>query len=535
MLAQALTRLAAIVAEDLAARHREQAMRSALLASADALIECNDHGVITTWSDSASALFGFSPDEAIGSNVDIIVPQEMKGAHNHGLEQWRLSGAARVGRRIELRACRKDGSLVDIELWMSIAHVNGVPHIHANIRDISERTAQAAALRLARAEAEAANEAKTTFLTNMSHELRTPLNGVIGVVDLLSQTQQSTYQQELTTIIKTSSDQLRRLIGDILDLARIEAGEVVLNEAPLSLVDMIDDVTAVAGLVAEEKGVAVRRVLSPDLPAHVVGDALRLKQVLTNLVANAVKFTETGAVTLRLDRDGDGYRFEVSDTGIGFDPEQRAAIFGRFQQADGTITRRFGGSGLGLAICSELVTAMGGALDCHSVAGEGSTFWFSLTLAEVDGTSAEAELTVEDTTGLGRVLVVDDNPTNRRVAQLILQTIGAEVSCVEDGEQAVAAYASGPFDVILMDMMMPVMDGASATRAIRALEAEQNLPRTPVIMLTANSLPEHVEASLAAGADLHLPKPMNPQSLFDALSRVAVPDRSRGAAGSEAA
>ncbi|MEH6698060.1 MAG: ATP-binding protein [Brevundimonas sp.] len=535
VLARALTRLAAIVAEDLAARHREQAMQSALLASADALIECNDHGVITTWSDSASALFGFSPDEAIGSNVNIIIPQEMKGAHNRGLEQWRLRGGARVGRRIELPACRKDGSRVDIELWMSIAHANGIPHIHANIRDISERTAQAAALRLARTEAEAANEAKTTFLTNMGHELRTPLNGVIGVVDLLSQTQQSIYQQELTAIIRTSSDQLRRLIGDILDLARIEAGEVVLNEAPLSLADMTDDVTAVAGLVAEEKGVVVRRVLSPNLPAHVLGDGLRLKQVLTNLVANAVKFTEAGAVTLRLGREGDSYRFEVTDTGIGFDPEQRTSIFGRFQQADGTITRRFGGSGLGLAICSELVAAMGGTLDCHSVAGEGSTFWFTLTLDEVDGTSAEAELTVEDTIGLGRVLVVDDNPTNRRVAQLILQTIGAEVHCAEDGEQAVAAYASGPFDVILMDMMMPVMDGASATRAIRALEAEKDLPRTPVIMLTANSLPEHVEASLAAGADLHLPKPMNPQSLFDALGKVSLPDRPGLPSGSQAA
>jgi PAS domain S-box-containing protein len=534
-LAKGLMRLAAIVAEDLAARHREQAMRSALLASADALIECDDHGVITAWSDSASTLFGFAAEEALGSNINIIVPPEMKAAHTHGFEQWRLRGGARVGRRIELPACRKDGSRVDIELWMSIAQVNGVPHIHANIRDISERTAQAAALRLARAEAEAANAAKTTFLTNMSHELRTPLNGVIGVVDLLSQTQQSAYQQELTTIIKTSSDQLRRLIGDILDLARIEAGELMLNEAPLSLTQIVEDVTAVASLVAEEKGVALRRVVSPDLPPHVVGDVLRLKQVLTNLVANAVKFTEAGAVTLRVNRDGDTYRFEVSDTGIGFDPGQRDAVFGRFQQADGTITRRFGGSGLGLAICSELVSAMGGTLDCHSVEGEGSTFWFTVTLADADHTGVEVEASVEEAPGLGRVLVVDDNPTNRRVAQLILQTIGAEVCCSEDGEQAVEAYLSGPFDVILMDMMMPVMDGATATRTIRQLEAEKNLPRTPVIMLTANSLPEHVDASLAAGADVHLPKPMNPESLFAALGKVTLPDRSGDASASEAA
>ncbi|MBU2168822.1 MAG: response regulator [Alphaproteobacteria bacterium] len=534
-LARALERLAAIVAEDLAARHREQSLRNAMLASADALIECNDRGEITFWSSSASDLFGFTPEEALGRKIDIIIPQEHKGPHNRAFEQWRLNGGARVGRRLELPACRKDLSRVDIELWMSVAHVDGVPHIHANIRDISERAAQAAELRRARTEAEAASEAKTTFLTNMSHELRTPLNGVIGVVDLLSQTQQSTYQQELTSIIKTSSDQLRRLIGDILDLARIEAGELVLNEAPLCLADLVDDAGAVAGLTAEEKGLALRKILPDDLPSHVMGDALRLKQVLINLVANAVKFTETGVVTLGVSRDGDAYRFEVSDTGIGFEPELRGAVFGRFQQADGTITRRFGGSGLGLAICSELVGAMGGTLDCDSVKGEGSTFWFTVRLVECREAVAEMEAPIDDAPGLGRVLVVDDNPTNRRVAQLILQTIGAEVCCAEDGEQALQAYMSGPFDVVLMDMMMPVMDGATATRTIRQIEAEKDLLRTPVIMLTANSLPEHVEASLAAGADLHLPKPINPQSLIEALGRITLPDREPLPSESEAA
>ncbi len=530
-IAKSLTRLANVVAEDLAARHREQAIRSALIASADALIECDHHGLITSWSEGACEVFGFSTAEALGRNIDIIVPPDQKAAHNRAFERWRIRGGARVGRRIELSARRKDGSLVDIELWMSVAHVRGVPHIHANIRNISERTAQAAALRRAIDEAEAANEAKTTFLTNMSHELRTPLNGVIGVVDLLSQTQQSAHQRELTSIIKASSDQLRRLIGDILDLARIEAGELILNEAPMSLVELIADVAGVAGLAAEEKGVALHRELDSNLAAQVCGDALRLKQILTNLVANAVKFTEKGSVTIRVGRSGDAYRFEVTDTGIGFDPRQREAIFGRFQQADGTITRRFGGSGLGLAICSELVCAMGGQLDCESTPGKGATFWFTVPLAEADAAVAEEEATPEGATELARVLVVDDNPTNRRVAELILQTIGIDVTCVEDGEQAVDAFRVGGFDAILMDMMMPVMDGATATRAIRHIERLQGLARTPIIMLTANSLPQHIDASLAAGADLHLPKPMSPEALLGALARVEQHHRPYRAAG----
>lgn len=519
-LCRSLERLAAVVAEDLAARHREQALRTALAESADALIECDEHGTITGWSDDSGAVFGFSSTEALGSNITIIVPPDQKVAHSRALERWRLGGTARVGRRLEFSACRKDGSRIDIELWMSVAQVRGIRQIHANIRDISERTAQAADLRRAIKGAEAANRAKTTFLTNMSHELRTPLNGVIGVVDLLSRTPQSDHQRELTSIIKASSDQLRRLIGDILDLARIESGELILHEAPISLSDLIADVAAVARLAAEEKGITLHTELDPCLADQVLGDALRLKQVLTNLVANAVKFTAAGRIAIRVVRSGDIYRFEVSDTGIGFDPDQREILFGRFQQADGTITRRFGGSGLGLAICSELVTAMGGELDCQGTTGEGASFWFTVPLVEVHVPVPDTVRTVDQVQGHGRVLVVDDNPTNRRVAELILQTIGVQVTCVEDGQQAVEAFLASPFDAILMDMMMPVMDGTTATRTIRGIEGDTGLARTPIIMLTANSLPDHVEASLDAGADLHLPKPITPDALFGALATV---------------
>ncbi|MFN3932469.1 MAG: ATP-binding protein [Brevundimonas sp.] len=520
-LASSLSRLAFVVAEDLAARHRARSWYAALLASADALIECDDQGTITDWSEGAEQLFGYSGAEALGGNVDMIVPGDLKARHRRGLEQWRHSGGARVERRIELVACRKDQSRVDIELWMSVAHEQGVPHIHAHIRDISERKAQAAALRRATAEAEAANEAKTVFLTNMSHELRTPLNGVIGVADLLAGTEQSAHQRELTDLIRASSDQLGRLIGDILDLARIEAGELVLSDAPMVLADIVEAVLSLSDLAAQEKGLALFAELAPDVAVEVMGDPLRLKQVLTNLVSNAVKFTDRGSVSLHVSRDGDRHRFEVRDTGPGFDNEQRAVIFGRFQQADGTITRRFGGSGLGLSISRELAVAMGGDLDCRGEPGKGATFWFTLPLRDVSGESATATgPEAPPPPSLGRVLVVDDNATNRRVAELILQTIGVEVDCAEEGQQALEAFLANRYDAILMDMMMPVMDGMAATRAIRDLESERGLARTPIIMLTANTLPQHVEASLQAGADLHLPKPMSAPALFEALAEV---------------
>ncbi|MFN3669337.1 MAG: ATP-binding protein [Brevundimonas sp.] len=520
-LAKSLTRLSNIIAEDLAARHQAQARQIALLASADAIVECDDCGTITHWSEGAERLFGFSFAEAVGSDIEIIIPLESRSGHHEGLKRWRERGGGRVGRRIELVACHRDRSPIDIELWMSVAHRHGVPHIHANIRDISQRKAQAAELQRATAQAKAANEAKSVFLANMSHELRTPLNGVIAVADLLTRTEQSPYQRELTTLIRGSSDQLGKLIGDILDLARIESGELDLSDTPMSLHEIINSVLGLSALAAQEKGLTLSGQLAPDITGQVMGDPLRLKQVLTNLVANAVKFTERGSVRLHVTRDQDQYRFEVRDTGLGFDDAQREVIFGRFHQADGTITRRFGGTGLGLSISRELVVAMGGDLDCRGEPGKGSSFWFTLPLhdAQPDTEAGSAE----DIPGqsLTRILVVDDNATNRRVAELILQTIGVEVDCAEDGDRAVEAFMTGPrYDAILMDMMMPVMDGIAATEAIRTIEVKRGLSRTPVIMLTANTLPQHIEACLDAGADLHLSKPVSAAGLFAALDGV---------------
>lgn len=525
VLAGQLQTLAKIVGDDLANRHQVRALRQSLLASADAIIDCNDHGVITDWSPGAERLFGFTRAEALGQRINIIIPPNHEEAHAEGFERWRLSGSARLERRIELQAQRKDGCLLDIELWMSVTHLHGVRHIHSNIRDISERKQSAADLLAAKVEAEAANNAKSTFLANMSHELRTPLNGVVAVADLLSKTRLDRHQSELVSLIQSSSGQLLRLVGDILDLARIEAGEVVLASGPMSPRDLVSEVTAGLELAASAKNLSLSVSIDPAVSEHVEGDATRLKQVLTNLISNAIKFTDSGSVTVTVGCEGDGIRFDIADTGIGFSKEQRDVIFERFQQADGSITRKFGGTGLGLAISRELVDVMGGELDCWGAPDEGARFWFTLPLQPVETIAAPVEALPDECTANSRALVVDDNATNRRVAELLLRSFGASVVSVEDGQQAVAAFTQGRYDVILMDMMMPVMDGLAATEAIRRIEVEQHLRPTPIIMLTASSLPEHITASLDAGADLHLPKPVNATALFEALS--AVGDSSR--------
>lgn len=518
LLAARLSRLAKIAAAGLSKRHESEVLRRSLSASADALIDCDDTGKITGWSAGADRLFGLSAVEAIGQNITILVPPDQRAGHFKDFSMWRESGHPRFDRRTELTACRKDGAEIQIELWMSLVHHNGHPHIHANIRDITERNAKAAALKNAMIQAEAASLSKSMFLANMSHELRTPLNGVVAVTDLLRKTEMSDYQNELTSIIQSSSNHLAELVGNILDLARIEAGQIETNLAPVALGEIVNSVARLSAVSAEEKGLSLILDMPASADVAVLADALRIKQVLHNLVSNAVKFTQNGSVSIIVSRHANTSRFEVADTGIGFDEAQKQTLFDRFQQADASITRDFGGTGLGLAISRELVEQMGGYLDCRSQPSKGSVFWFELPLEQVEVYACEPQATAEDPPSVGRVLVADDNPTNLRVAELLLQTIGAEVVCVADGNQAVEAFENGYFDAILMDMMMPVMDGLAATAAIRRIEELMQLPRTPIIMLTANTLPEHVRACLEAGGDLHLPKPISAASLFNALS-----------------
>ncbi|QDH73870.1 response regulator [Brevundimonas sp. M20] len=389
--------------------------------------------------------------------------------------------------------------------------------------DITELKRDARALADARDAAQAANGAKSQFLANMSHEIRTPLNGVIGIAQALANTDLSARQKEMLDLIQSSSRTLQVLLSDILDLARVESGRLELNDEAFDLGRAVREAAQLYEASARDKGLQFFVEIAPEVDRWIEGDVVRLKQILTNLVSNSVKFTEQGFVSLTAlpgpMREGKPtLQFAIDDTGIGFDSETRARLFSRFEQADGGITRKFGGSGLGLSISRQLADMMGGELDCESEPGGGSCFILTVPLrlaeAPVAATVEDSALAAGDDRRL-RVLIADDHPVNRKVVEMILSQAEIDLTTVEDGSQALNAMRDGDYDLVLMDMQMPVMDGLTATREIRLHEAAMGLPRTPVVMLTANALPEHIASAEAAGADRHLAKPFDAAELLE--------------------
>jgi signal transduction histidine kinase/CheY-like chemotaxis protein len=377
-------------------------------------------------------------------------------------------------------------------------------------------------LRLARMAAEEASRSKSDFLANMSHEIRTPLNGVVAMADALARSDLGPREREMVDIVRSSSDTLERLLSDILDTAKIESGEITIEPAPFHLADLVRETAALWRPKAEEKGVALTIAIPPEAERLAHGDVVRIRQILTNLVSNALKFTAEGEVRLNIeDCADDRVRFTVTDTGVGFEQDQKARIFGRFHQADGSITRRFGGTGLGLTISRELADLMGGVLDCDSDPGVGSRFWFEVPLPIVHATQpGEAPVSDSDVGVVPlRILLADDHPANRKVIEVLLADTSAELVGVADGSEALEAFRAGGFDLVLMDMQMPVMDGLTATAEIRALESQCGWHRTPVLMLTANAMPEHVEAGRRAGSDGHLAKPVTMATLFAGITQ----------------
>lgn len=329
-----------------------------------------------------------------------------------------------------------------------------------------------------------------------------------------------TGERELAGVIRSSAKTLEHLVSEILDLARIEAGAVVLDNAPFHLGDAIRTVAAAARVKAQEKTLTLDLAVHPMIDRAVLGDETRFKQILTNLLSNAVKFTATGSIRVTADPlDGDRFRLSVADTGIGFGPDQKARLFRRFEQADASVTRRYGGAGLGLATCEQLTTKLGGRIDCESAPGEGTVFTIDLPFAPAAMSPAGEPVTPVAERPL-KVLVVDDRAVNRQVADIILRRAGAETAFAEDGAEAVAMARGGGFDLVLMDIQMPRMDGFSAVREIRAGEARSGRPRTPILMLSANALPQHVEEARGAGADGHLSKPITADRLLAEVNAV---------------
>jgi signal transduction histidine kinase/ActR/RegA family two-component response regulator len=385
-----------------------------------------------------------------------------------------------------------------------------VEAVLASLEDrVSERTA----------ELERANTEKSRFLANMSHELRTPLNGVIAISETLAGQQSTPKGRKLAELIVSSGRLLERVLTDILDFSKIEAGEITLARDEFSMERLVGGIAELHRASAQSKGLAFRWSVSPEAEGRFAGDTVRITQVLSNLLSNAVKFTETGEVALEVIGFGEEIRFRVTDSGIGFDEETGARLFRRFEQADASIRRRFGGTGLGLAISRSLVELMAGRIVVQSTPGRGSTFSVYLPLERLEDEGADegqGETPAIDIAGT-RVLVAEDHPTNQKVVELILESVGVVPTVVENGQLALDLLKRERFDVVLMDMQMPELDGLSATTLLRAYEREAGLPRTPVIMLTANALDEHIRAGHDAGADLHLSKPIHAHALIESI------------------
>ena len=384
--------------------------------------------------------------------------------------------------------------------------------------------------------AEAGSRAKSTFLATMSHEIRTPLNGVLGMAEGLAGAKLDPESAEAVRVIQRSGNALLAILNDVLDLAKIEAGHLQVQMAEFDLGRSLTDVSSLFAVAAAEKQVRLS-VECDDLAGRYVGDPARIRQVVSNLLSNAVKFTAAGSVTLGGRRlPGGLVEIVVQDTGIGVSPEKLATLFERFTQADGSITRSYGGTGLGLAICRELCELMGGEIEAQSQTGQGSTFVVRLPLPYVGGVQAEepGRSAPDQLGGKIKVLAAEDNATNQLVLKTLLGQLGCDLTLAWNGQEALDLWRDGGWDVVLMDMQMPVMDGMSAIRTIRAEEAARGGLRTPIVALTADALSYQVAEQKAAGADLHLAKPIAVSALLEVLD-AAVALKSAGPADDYAA
>ena len=408
-------------------------------------------------------------------------------------------------------------ALAVVEARRSEARIRELLSLRFSTDRISEERAEA--LRLAQRQ----SSVKSQFLATMSHEMRTPLHGILGLTRMLRNEKPAKPEEQLQ-LIERAGEHLLTLINDILDFSKLESGQVRLVPQVFDLAALIDDVVSLSVPSAFQAGLTLTTRLHMPRPCHVRGDPARVRQVLHNLVGNAIKFTDAGAVTVVARHRGSRARIAVHDTGVGISAEELPRIFDAFHQADSSFTRRYGGTGLGLTIARELARAMDGDLVCTSQPGRGSCFSVTMTLPEAREPQPVADTAKPDTRPLsGRVLLAEDNPVNALVAEAALKNLGLTVELVEDGLQAVASFRASPPDLVLLDCQMPVMDGFEAVRRIREHEGELGMPRTPVVALTANALQGDREHSLAAGMDDHLAKPFRDAELRAVLRRHLLP------------
>lgn len=482
-------------------------------------------GVISYLSPAVERVLGWTPDELTGTRTwDLIHPDDHE-AVRATYEDMLAAGPGGERRQLRYRGRRKDGGWAWLEAQPTIMWnaAGGVTEIQDSIRDVSRTQRLEAELVEARDRAEAAARTKSEFLSNMSHELRTPLTAVIGFAGLLrTSSALADADRRHVERISTASASLLGVINDILDYSKLEAGRVDLDPMPFDPRRMVEGTAAMLEEQAGAKGLSLVADIDAAVPAGIMADEGRLRQVLLNFLSNGVKFTSKGEVRVRLHWRDAVLRVEVRDSGIGIPQETLDRLFERFVQADASTTRQFGGTGLGLSISRRLIDLMGGRIGAESTPGEGSTFWFEAPAPEAEPDVAPAANEALGEAGALRVLMADDAPANRELVTMMLTSLGLHVDAVENGAEAVEAARTGGYDVILMDVHMPVMDGLDATRAIRWFDGPA--ARIPIVALTANVQPEQVVLCREAGMDAHVAKPIQPAELLRTLVAVTTPE-----------
>ncbi|MEI6558933.1 MAG: PAS domain S-box protein [Rhodospirillaceae bacterium] len=508
----------------------ERRYRAMFAAVGQPIIVTDPNGGIVGFNPSAERLFGFREAEMLGRNVSVLMPADQARAHPGHIAAYRTSGRSNPVRGLrELTARRADGSLVPVEIDLSSWHGDDGDFFIGIVRDISVAKQIEAEMRRARDNAEQASRMKSEFLATISHELRTPMNGVLVTLDLLRQDDVAPAERKrLAGIAHRSADGLLGLLDDILDFSILEAGQTTIETSLCAPAAVVDTVIQALRPRAEEHGLALTARMLPSMPEAVVTAPARLRQILLNLVGNAIKFTSAGHVAVRGRRgaalNGDRFllEFEIEDTGIGIPPEALPTLFDRFTQADGSITRRFGGTGLGLAICKELCARLGGTISVDSAPGRGSVFCFTVACSPGDPGQLGPIAPEADPAALPlpplRVLAVDDNEINRDIVRTLLEHNGHSVVTAEDGEESVHLCAETRFDIVLMDVQMPDMDGLTATRHIRALPPPYGT--VPIIAWTAHATAGSRAECLDAGMSGFVTKPLRPQTLFGEIAAV---------------
>jgi PAS domain S-box-containing protein len=497
--------------------------RSLIESNIDALMTTDPAGIITDVNKQMEALTGCTRDELIGAPFKdcFTDPNRAEAGIKRVLNEKSVTD-------YELTARARDGkqTVVSYNATTFYDRNSTLQGVFAAARDVTERKRFEQELQLAKAAAESASRTKSDFLASMSHEIRTPMNAIMGIADLLAKTSLTPEQDKYVQIFRRSGDNLLNLINDILDLSKVESAQLDLEQIGFSLGDHLEKVIEMVLPRAQEKSLVLACKIAPSVSNDLVGDSTRLRQVLLNLLGNAIKFTETGQISLMVEPDQDGsmpnvLRFTVTDTGIGIADEKLATVFERFAQADSSTTRRFGGSGLGLTISKRLVELMGGRIWVCSEIGVGSTFSFVLPF-EIWAT---ANRPVGTPIGTGsdaplqplRILMAEDSPGNCTIALAYLEDTPYQIDVAETGLIACEMFKTGHYDLVLMDRQMPVMDGLTATRTLRAWERTNGRPATPIIALTASALKGDRETCLAAGCTAYLTKPIKQDVLLQAI------------------